>query len=110
MRKPPETSTTLRPPRWSEGGLAPSGMAEASARLGQRSGVFPDGKRLLLDGPRGPRQRRALHGARPPRLMLVREPDQLGVEREHALPAFGGRLVELAVPHRHVAADNDRTA
>ena len=41
--------------------------------------------------------------------MLVREPDQLGVEREHALPAFGGRLVELAVPHRHVAADDDRT-
>ena len=41
--------------------------------------------------------------------MLVREPDQLGVERNHPQPAFGGRLVELAEPNRHVAADDDRT-
>ena len=33
---------------------------------------------------------------------------QLGVERKDPLPAFGGRLVELAEPHRHVAADDDR--
>jgi hypothetical protein len=37
----------------------------------------------------------------------VREPDQLGVERAHAQLAFGVRLVELAKPNRHVAA-NDR--
>ena len=41
--------------------------------------------------------------------MLVREPDQLWVERKHPHPAFSGRLVELAEPHRHVTADNDRT-
>ena len=41
--------------------------------------------------------------------MLVREPDQLGVERTHPQLAFGVRLVELAEPNRHVAADDDRT-
>ena len=41
--------------------------------------------------------------------MLVREPDQLGVERKHPQLAFGVRLVELAEPHRHVAADDNRT-
>jgi hypothetical protein len=49
-------------------------------------------------------------GAGSPWLVLVREPDQVGVEREHALPAFGGRLVELAEPNRDVAADDDRTS
>ena len=38
--------------------------------------------------------------------MLVREPDQLGVERAHPQLAFGVGLVELAEPNRHVAADN----
>ena len=38
--------------------------------------------------------------------MLVREPDQLGVEREHPQLAFGVRLIELTEPHRHVAADD----
>src|ERR687897_2969834 len=46
---------------------------------------------------------------RSPRLVRVSEPDQLGVEREHPQLAFGVRLVELAEPNRHVAADNDRT-
>src|SRR5215213_11906334 len=46
---------------------------------------------------------------RPPRLVRVREPDQLGVERAHPQLAFGVRLVELAEPNRHVAADDDRT-
>src|SRR5512139_286774 len=46
---------------------------------------------------------------RSPRLVRVREPDQLGVEREHPQMAFGVRLVELAEPNRHVAADDDRT-
>src|SRR3712207_4652123 len=46
---------------------------------------------------------------RSPRLVLVREPDQFGVERAHPQLAFGVRLVELAEPNRHVAADDDRT-
>ena len=62
-----------------------------------------------LVGHRRPYPRRALHGAGPPRLVLVREPDQLGVERAHTQLAFGVRLVELAEPNRHVAADDDRT-
>jgi hypothetical protein len=41
--------------------------------------------------------------------VLVREPDQLGVERAHPQLAFGVLLVELAEPDRHVAADDDRT-
>src|SRR5258706_14240901 len=44
-----------------------------------------------------------------PRLVHVREPDQLGVERAHSQLAFGVRLVELAEPNRHVAADDNRT-
>jgi hypothetical protein len=52
---------------------------------------------------------RASRGAGPPRLVLVREPDQLGVERFHPQLAFGVRLVELAEANRHVAADDDRT-
>jgi hypothetical protein len=46
---------------------------------------------------------------RSPRLVHVREPDQLGVEREHPQLAFGVRLVELAEPNCHVAADDYRT-
>src|SRR5262245_4387012 len=63
-----------------------------------------------LAGHRGPYAlRRALHGARPPGLVLVREPDELGVERAHPQLAFGVRLVELAEPNRDVTADDDRT-
>src|SRR5215470_10372687 len=51
---------------------------------------------------------RASHGAPPPGLVLVSEPDELGVERAHPQLAFGVRLVELAEPNRHVAADDDR--
>jgi len=46
---------------------------------------------------------------RSPRLVLVREPDQLGVERAHPQLAFGVWLVELTEPNRHVAADDDWT-
>ncbi len=46
---------------------------------------------------------------RSPRLVRVREPDQLGVERAHSQLTFGVRLVELAEPNRDVAADDDRT-
>jgi catechol 2,3-dioxygenase-like lactoylglutathione lyase family enzyme len=55
-------------------------------------------------------RRRALHAARPPGLVLVREPDELGLERAHPQLSFGVRLVELAEPNRHVAADDDWTA
>src|SRR3989442_10155747 len=51
----------------------------------------------------------ALEGAGWPRLVLVREPDQLGFERAPPQLAFGVRLVELARPNRHVAADDHRT-
>src|SRR5438445_1440335 len=45
-----------------------------------------------LVGHRGPYAlRRALHGARPPGLVLVREPDELGLERAHPqLPSVRG--------------------
>src|SRR6185503_13708439 len=46
---------------------------------------------------------------RSPRLVHVREPDQLGIKREHPPLAFGVRLVELAEPNRHVTADDHRT-
>src|SRR3954470_15652480 len=48
-------------------------------------------------------------GARSPWLVLVREPDHLGVERTHQELAFGVRLVELAEPDRHITGDDDRT-
>jgi hypothetical protein len=43
----------------------------------------------------------------PPRLVLVREPDELGVERAHPELTLGARLVELAEANGHVA-DDDR--
>src|SRR5262245_27079892 len=51
----------------------------------------------------------ALDGPGSPRLVLVREPDQLGVERAHPQLSFGVRLVELAEPNRHVPTDDDGT-
>jgi len=42
--------------------------------------------------------------------VLVREPDQLRVERVHPHLVFGVRLVELAKPNRHVAANDDRAS
>ena len=39
----------------------------------------------------------------------MREPDKLGLERAHPQLSFGVRLVELAEPNRHVAADDERT-
>src|SRR5580765_2967327 len=52
---------------------------------------------------------RRSHGARPPGLVLVCEPDELGLERAHPQLALGARLVELAEADGHVAADDDRT-
>src|SRR5712671_1132055 len=53
--------------------------------------------------------RRPLHAARPPGLMLVREPDELGLESAHPQLALRERLVELAEADGHVTADDDRT-
>jgi hypothetical protein len=44
---------------------------------------------------------------RPPRLVLVGEPDFPRVERADQPLAFGARLVELGEEDRHVAADDD---
>jgi hypothetical protein len=41
--------------------------------------------------------------------VLVREPDELGLERAHPQVALGARLVELAEANGHVPADDDRT-
>jgi len=41
-----------------------------------------------------------------PWLLLVGEPDELGVERTDPELAFGVWLVELAEPDRHVATDD----
>src|SRR5689334_11236041 len=55
------------------------------------------------DGRRAP-----LRGAWPPGLVLVREPDELGLERTHAQLALSAGLIELAEPDRHIATDDDR--
>jgi hypothetical protein len=47
---------------------------------------------------------------RPPRFVLVGEPDPLRVERADQPLAFRARLVELGEEDRHVAADDDRTS
>src|SRR4051794_8596139 len=52
---------------------------------------------------------RASHGARPPGLVLVGEPDELGLESAHPQLALRARLVELPEAHGHVTADDDRT-
>ena len=46
---------------------------------------------------------------RSPRLVCVREPDQLGVERTNPQLTFGVRLIELAEPNRYVTADDEWT-
>ena len=51
----------------------------------------------------------ASDGSGPPWLVRVREPDELRVERTYQQLALGVRIVELAEPHRHVPADDDRT-
>src|SRR5262245_32892946 len=56
--------------------------------------------------PRRQRRRDALDGAGSPRLVLVREPDQLGVERAHTQLAFAVGLAELPNPTRHAAAND----
>src|SRR5207253_1597844 len=48
--------------------------------------------------------------ARPPGLVLVREPDELGIERPHPQLALGAWLVELAAANGDVAANDERTS
>jgi hypothetical protein len=48
-----------------------------------------------------------LFDLRPPRLVLVREPDLLRVERADQPLAFGARLVELREEDRQVAGHDD---
>ena len=61
----------------------------------------------LPDGLSRARDSDVLVNLRPPRLVLVREPDLLRVERADQPLAFGARLVELGEEDRHVAADDD---
>jgi hypothetical protein len=49
-----------------------------------------------------------LDGRGSPRLVLMRQPDQLGVEGAHPQLSYGMRLVELAERHRQVADDDYR--
>src|SRR5687768_14280796 len=93
--RPPSTSSTAWSPPASASSTSPASPSSPSP-----------------DGPPTPRlgnqQGDASDDAGSPGLVLVREPDQLGGERAHPQLAFSVRLVELAAPHRHVAADDDR--
>src|SRR6266516_7676019 len=88
---------------------------EARFRCPSASASDPPSRSLCSRGratcrsPRAYALRRALHGARPPGLVLVREPDELGLERAYPQLALGARLVQLAEATGHVAADDDRT-
>ena len=53
--------------------------------------------------------RRALHSARPPGLMLVGEPDDVGLHSAHPQLALRARLIQLTETDGHVTADDDRT-
>src|SRR4051812_24213086 len=50
---------------------------------------------------------KASHGTRPPRLALVGEPDELGLESAHRQLALRAGLIELAEADGHVTADDD---
>ena len=94
-------SWSLSPPspqRWKRQGIPPFARIDSFGADGDGASVTAGHMHCF-----------ALRGARPPGLVLVREPDELGIERAHPQLAFGVRLVELAEPNRHVAADNDRT-
>ena len=77
---------------------APRGTVAIS--LAARNHRLPDGLSHSLGSD-------VLVDLRPPRLVFVREPDLLRVERADQPLAFGARLVELGEEDRHVAADDD---
>src|SRR5438105_710132 len=83
-------------------------IKEGEADLAAQLSADPVWKRRLDDiieeRGRSEMRRDALDGGGSPRLVLVREPDQLGVERAHPQLALGVRLVKLAEPNRDVAA------
>src|SRR5918996_1251033 len=93
----------MRPTHYGEVSVGPPGFCAHHSRLLRQDSSLHATRRLRE------RRRDASDGAGPPWLVLVREPDQLGVERTHPQLAFGVRLVELAEPNRHVAADDERT-
>ncbi len=74
---------------WFTAGLSPT-------RDGSRRGAAVD----------RPLESDVLVNLRPPRLVLVREPDLLRVERPDQPLAFRARLVGLGEEDRHVAADD----
>ncbi len=89
------------------------GTLACLADLGERS-IHPAGPPVPLDDRLPDSLARSLASGvladlRPPRLVLVREPHQLRIERAHQPLAFGAWLVELAEEDRHVASDDDRT-
>src|SRR3954454_12490306 len=85
-----------------EGWRRPSGesICGAGARTCPTTRLCATGRALA--------RRDASNGAGSPWLVLVREPDELGVERTHPQLAFGLRLLEPAAPHPPVAAADDR--
>jgi hypothetical protein len=66
----------------------------------------PEAAHRLPDGLSRSLESDVLVNLRPPRLVLVREPDLLRVEGADQPLAFGARLVELGKEDRHVAADD----
>src|SRR5918997_2268695 len=93
----------MRPTHYGEVSVGPPGFCAHHSRLLRQDSSLHATRRLRE------RRRDVSDGAGSPWLVLVREPDHLGIERTHAQLAFGLRLVELPEPHRHVAADDDRT-
>src|ERR687890_1448667 len=93
----------MRPTHYGKVSVGPPGFRAHHCRLLRQDSSLHATRRLRE------RRRDASDGAGSPWLVLVREPDQLGVERTHPQLAFGVRLVELAEPDRHVAGDDDRT-
>jgi hypothetical protein len=82
-------------------GQNPGSTARAqSSTSAPQSDRLPDGLSCSLES-------EGLCTLRPPRLVLVREPDLLRVERADQPLAFGARLVELREEDRQVAGHDD---
>jgi len=89
------------PPRYQGTSRHPCGAVDRHrAGIGDRSPIDSRPWPAELTG--------GLAGRGSPRLVLVRQPDHLGVEGAHPQLSYGMRLVELAERHRQVADDDDR--